>query len=62
MPIIQVNLLHGRTVEAKRRFSRELTDLACDCLDVKPEQVRIIFNEMPRDNYAIAGTLVCDRN
>ncbi len=62
MPIIHVNLLHGRTVEAKRRFSKELTDLACDCLDVKPDQVRIIFSEMSREDYAIAGTLVCDRD
>ena len=62
MPIIQVNLLKGRPVEAKRKFAAEVSRLACECLDVRVEQVRVIFNEMPRENYAIAGTLVADRD
>lgn len=61
MPIIQVNLLQGRPTEAKRRFAAEVTQLACDALGVRAEQVRVIFNEMPRENYAIAGELVADR-
>lgn len=62
MPIIQVNLLKGRTVEAKRRFAAEVTSLACDTLGVRAEQVRVIFNEMADENYAISGTLVADRD
>ncbi len=62
MPIIQVNLMQGRTVEAKRKFAAEVTNLACETLGVRAEQVRVIFNEMPRENYAIAGTLVADRD
>ena len=44
MPIIEVNLLQGRPVKAKRRFAAEVTELACNCLSVKPEQVRVIEN------------------
>ena len=62
MPIIQVNLLQGRPVEAKRKFAAEVTNLACEALGVRAEQVRVIFNEMPHENYAIAGTLVADRD
>ncbi len=61
MPIIQVNLLAGRPVEAKRAFAANVTKLACEDLGVKAEQVRVIFNEMPHENYAIAGTLVADK-
>lgn len=61
MPIIQVNLIEGRSIEQKRKFVEELTAVACSCLDARPEQVRVILNEMPRTNYAIAGTLVADR-
>lgn len=61
MPVIQVNLLAGRPIEAKRAFAANVTKLACEDLGVKPEQVRVIFNEMPHENYAIAGTLVADR-
>lgn len=62
MPIIQVNLLQGRTVEAKRKFAAEVTNVACETLNVRAEQVRVIFNEMPHESYAIAGTLVADRD
>jgi 4-oxalocrotonate tautomerase family enzyme len=62
MPIIQVNLLQGRATEAKRKFAADVTRLACEHLGVRAEQVRVIFNEMPRENYAIAGTLVADRD
>ncbi len=61
MPIIQVNLLEGRPVEAKRAFAANVTKLVCEDLGVTAEQVRVIFNEMPHENYAIAGTLVADK-
>lgn len=61
MPIIEVNLLEGRTVEAKRSFAANVTKLACEDLNVKPEQVRVIFREMPLDCYSIAGELIVDR-
>ncbi|MDR1966358.1 MAG: tautomerase family protein, partial [Synergistaceae bacterium] len=48
MPIIHVNLLEGRSADAKRKFALQVTQSACECLDVAPEQVRIIFNDMPR--------------
>jgi 4-oxalocrotonate tautomerase len=61
LPIIQIHLLQGRSTEAKRLFAEETTRAACRCLDVNAEQVRIIFSEMAREDYAIAGTLVADR-
>lgn len=61
MPVIQVNMLAGRPIEAKRKFATNLTKLVCDDLGVRPEQVRIIFNEMQHENYSIAGTLVADK-
>jgi 4-oxalocrotonate tautomerase len=62
LPIIQVHLLQGRTAEAKRQFASEVTQAACRCLNVEAEQVRIIFSDMPRENYAVAGTLTADRD
>ena len=62
MPIIKVNLLQGRSTEVKRKYAAELTKLTCECLDVLPESVRIIFNDMAHENFAVAGTLAADRN
>lgn len=61
MPILQVHLLKGRSVEQKRQLVKEVTEAVSRSLEVKPDQVRIILCEMDRDAYAIAGTLVADR-
>jgi len=61
MPIIQVNLLQGRSTEVKRKYAAELTKLSCECLDVPPESVSIIFSEIAHENLAVAGTLAADR-
>ena len=61
MPIIQVNALQGRSTEVKRKYAAELTKVTCECLDVSPESVRIIFNVMDPENFAVAGTLAADR-
>jgi 4-oxalocrotonate tautomerase len=61
MPIIQINLLQGRSAEAKGKLASEMTRVTCECLGTAPEQVRIIFNDMPPENYSIAGTLVSEK-
>jgi 4-oxalocrotonate tautomerase len=62
MPIIEVHLLEGRTVEQKRNLVGQMTEAVCRSLGTRPEQVRIILSEMPNEAYAIAGKLVCDRD
>jgi 4-oxalocrotonate tautomerase len=61
MPIIQVNLLEGRSVEQKRKAAVDMTKVICEDFDVKPEQVRIQFIDMSPANYSIAGTLTIDK-
>jgi 4-oxalocrotonate tautomerase len=60
MPVIQINMLQGRSVETKRRYASEITRVTCECLSVKPDSVRIIFNEMVPENFATAGSLYAD--
>ncbi|HJS12111.1 4-oxalocrotonate tautomerase family protein [Sphingopyxis sp.] len=55
MPIISVTLAEGRTVERKRALIRAITDAVVDAIDAKPDQVRIMINELPLDHYAVAG-------
>jgi 4-oxalocrotonate tautomerase len=61
MPIIQVNMLEGRTVDQKRKLVANMTDAVVKSLDVKPEDVRIILQEMAKHDYAIAGLLFMDK-
>lgn len=60
MPIVTVNIKEGRTVEQKREMARRMTQVICDTMEVKPDAVRIIINDMKNENFAIGGTLVCD--
>ncbi|HVN24409.1 MAG TPA: 4-oxalocrotonate tautomerase [Syntrophorhabdales bacterium] len=61
MPIIQVNILEGRTVDQKRKFVADVTEAVVKSLGVKPDTVRIIIHEMAKHEYAIAGVLVSDK-
>lgn len=61
MPIVQVELLEGRTVEQKRVMAKEVTDAICRSLGAKPDAVTIIIRDMPTCNYAKAGVLRVDQ-
>ena len=60
MPITIVNIKKGRTVAQKREMVKRMTQVLCETMNVKPQSVRIIINEMENENFAIGGTLVCD--
>lgn len=60
MPIITVNIKEGRSLGQKRALVAKMTEVVCETMEVKPSAVRIIINEMRGEDFAIAGTLVCD--
>ncbi len=60
MPIVTVNIKEGRTVEQKRTMVKRMTEVLSETMEVPAASVRIIINEMKNDNFAIAGTLICD--
>ncbi|TDU28537.1 4-oxalocrotonate tautomerase family enzyme [Panacagrimonas perspica] len=58
MPIIQVNMLEGRTVAQKRAMIAAVTDAVVGSLGVKRETVRIMINEMHAEHFALGGVSV----
>nr|WP_312576760.1 4-oxalocrotonate tautomerase [Sedimentibacter sp.] len=60
MPIIQVEMLKGRSVEQKRAMVEKITQVMVDTVDCKKEAVRIIIRDMEHENFAISGVLKCD--
>ena len=60
MPIVNIHILEGRTVEQKRKLVDSVTNAICESLSVPPEKVRIIISNMDNDNYSIAGKLIID--
>jgi len=62
MPIIVIKMFDGKTIEQKRRLAHSLTGAVTESLGVEPQSVRVLIEEYPRENWAIAGTLVTDRS
>ena len=62
MPIIEVKMLEGRTPEQKSRLSRELTEVAMRVLDVRPEAVRVLIEEIPPAHWSIGGVSFAERS
>ncbi|RXT13486.1 4-oxalocrotonate tautomerase [Ammoniphilus sp. CFH 90114] len=55
MPLIQVQVLEGRSSEQISRLIQQLTISAVESLEVKPEQVRVIVNEVPKSHWGVGG-------
>ncbi len=61
MPIIQVHMIEGRTLDQKRELVANMTDAVVKSLAVKVDDVRIIIQEMTKQDYAVAGVLTADK-
>jgi len=60
MPILQVEILKGRTVEQKREMVKKVTEAITETLNCPKEAVSIIIREMEWENFAKAGVLKFD--
>ena len=61
MPIIQINILEGRTLNQKKKLVEKLTHAVVESLGAPRETVRVMINEMSADHYAISGELISER-
>lgn len=55
MPIIEMHLLAGRTIEQKRRVSAAMSKAVAEALDVSPQTVRILITEHQADEFSVGG-------
>lgn len=62
MPIIQVEMFKGRTLEQKREMVRKVTAAITETLNCPKEAVHIIIREMETEHFAKAGILYADKN
>lgn len=55
MPIIEMHLLQGRTVEQKRAVAEAIAEAVTRTLGVKPEQVRLLITEHHSEEFSVGG-------
>lgn len=57
MPIINVQMVAGRSQEKKQELVAVLTQETARILEVEPDWVTVVINEYTRDNWASGGEL-----
>jgi 4-oxalocrotonate tautomerase len=55
MPVAVINIVEGRTEQQKLALIQEMTEAIVRAIDAPRENVRIIINDMPKENFGIAG-------
>jgi 4-oxalocrotonate tautomerase len=61
MPMIQITMLAGRTAEQKRKIARRVTDVVSEEAGTPRGGIVIAFYEVTKENYALGGQLIADK-
>jgi 4-oxalocrotonate tautomerase len=62
MPIVRIDLVAGREPERMADLIRRVTGAVVAALEVRPEQVRVLLNEVPPEYWAVGGTTMAERS
>lgn len=62
MPIVNIQILKGRTLEQKKSLTKAVTDAIVSTIGVKPEVVWIVIEEMEKENFATGGKLHSEKS
>ena len=62
MPLVQITMLQGRTVEQKRKLAQRITDVMVEEAGARKEAIVVTFVEVSKECYASGGVLMIDKN
>jgi 4-oxalocrotonate tautomerase len=62
MPILEMHIVEGRTVEMKRKAVAAITAAIVESMQVRPDQVRILITEHHEEHFAVAGITNGEKN
>jgi len=60
MPVVNIYMWSGRTEEQKRKLVEGITNVFKSAAGVPPEALHIIFQDIQKSDWAIAGKLCSD--
>lgn len=60
MPIVRVEMFSGRTHAQKQELARAITEAVANIAHTTPDQTIVIFQDVAREDWAVAGTLASD--
>jgi 4-oxalocrotonate tautomerase len=60
MPIARIEMLPGRSQEAKQRVASQVTEVIAREFGVEAAHIYVMFTEVAADDWAVAGRLLND--
>ena len=61
MPIIQVQLIEGRSKEQIKNLIMNITDTVSETISAPKETIRVIVTEIPPTHWGKGGTLLSEK-
>ncbi len=61
MPLVQITMLLGRTVDQKRKIAQRITDAMVEEAGARREAIVVTFVEVSKESYASGGELMADK-
>ncbi|MGA2857567.1 MAG: 2-hydroxymuconate tautomerase [Candidatus Sulfotelmatobacter sp.] len=61
MPLVQITMLEGRTVDQKRKLAKRITDALVEEAGARREAIIVAFHEVSKESYASGGELMADK-
>ena len=61
MPIVQIDMIEGRTLEQKRDMVKKVTEAICETAKCPADAVTIVVREASKQHIAKAGTFMSDK-
>lgn len=60
MPIVTIKMIEGRTDDQKRALVEEVTQAVSKTVNAPKENVWVVIEDMPKNNFGTAGVLKID--
>ncbi|WP_108660263.1 tautomerase family protein [Acuticoccus kandeliae] len=61
MPYVLVQLIEGRSAEAKKKIAEDITASLETHANARPEDTYVVFQDVKADDWLIAGKTVAER-
>jgi 4-oxalocrotonate tautomerase len=62
MPLVQITMLQGRSVDQKRKIAQRITDTIVEEAGARREAIVVTFLEVSKESYASGGELLVDKS
>jgi len=60
MPVIHIEMWPGRTQAQKKELAKAITDAMVSITKTTPEATIVIFDDVPKENWAQGGVLASE--